>query len=194
MLNRFFKKNRGVLPYCLFFQLIMAPSLVFANPFMDSPEPEVVNRSMPQFIYEVDGTLMAQTSEITIMLEKKVSPPAKTEIGQEIKAPENEKASTGNDDGGTSSGQQNGQAPSAIGQTASALETSPSVEFYEELEDPFGPAKDDQIPELKDPFEGYNRFMFNVNEGLYDYVMEPVAKGMEVCGSRGPQDSDSQCL
>ena len=30
---------------------------------------------------------------------------------------------------------------------------------------------------VDDPFESYNRFMFDVNEGLYDYFIEPVARG-----------------
>lgn len=49
------------------------------------------------------------------------------------------------------------------------------TDSYEELIDPFAPEK--EAPELSDPFEGYNRFMFGINEGLYDYLVEPVSQG-----------------
>lgn len=164
------------LTFCLMLQLAGIPLSANANSLLDSPEPGHLGKSMPQFVYEVDGTLLAQTSEITILLEKKVSPgDIKKDINPET--PEDKKAS--NDAGleSTKSNLENGKNSEAIGQTASALETAPSSKFYEELEDPFGPPKEDGFPELKDPFEGYNRFMFNVNEHLYDYVMEPVARG-----------------
>jgi phospholipid-binding lipoprotein MlaA len=134
--------------------------------------------SLPQFVYEVDGTLVAQSSEITILLEKQL-PPDTAEKDSIPETPEVEKndnlSSQGNGSGTDKPG--TGKISDGIGQTVSTLETAPSVEFYEELEDPFGPAEGDEIPPLKDPFVGYNRFMFNVNEGLYDYVMEPLAKG-----------------
>ncbi len=42
---------------------------------------------------------------------------------------------------------------------------------FEDLEDPFG----SKSPiEMSDPFEDYNRFMFDFNEGFYDNLMEPV--------------------
>ena len=47
---------------------------------------------------------------------------------------------------------------------------------YKELEDPFGTPEED-IPELWDPFESHNRFMFNLNNTLYDYFGKHVAKG-----------------
>ena len=49
-----------------------------------------------------------------------------------------------------------------------------STDSYDELLDPFAPK--DEAPELSDPFEGYNRFMFGFNEGFYEYLMEPVAR------------------
>jgi phospholipid-binding lipoprotein MlaA len=43
------------------------------------------------------------------------------------------------------------------------------------IDDPF--AKDERpLPELSDPLEGYNRFMFKVNDKIYDYFFEPVAR------------------
>ena len=56
-------------------------------------------------------------------------------------------------------------------------EPSPSLDtFYKELEDPFGTPEED-IPEFWDPFESHNRFMFNLNNALYDYFGKHVAKG-----------------
>jgi phospholipid-binding lipoprotein MlaA len=157
-------------------QLAGVPFSANANSLPDSPEPGRLGKSMPQFVYEVDGTLLAQTSEITILLEKKVSPgDIKKDKNPEIL--DEKKASKNDDPESAGSDSDSGKDSEEIGQTASALETAPSVEFYEEMEDPFGPPEEDGFPELKDPFEGYNRFMFNVNEGLYDYVMEPVARG-----------------
>ena len=49
-----------------------------------------------------------------------------------------------------------------------------STDSYEELIDPFAPK--DAAPELSDPFEGYNRFMFEFNEGFYEHLLQPVAR------------------
>ena len=46
---------------------------------------------------------------------------------------------------------------------------------FEDLEDPF--ASESDAPDMPDPFEGYNRFMFDFNEGFYDNLMEPVVRG-----------------
>jgi phospholipid-binding lipoprotein MlaA len=32
-----------------------------------------------------------------------------------------------------------------------------------------------EYPPIEDPYEGYNRFMQGVNDGIYDYMVEPVA-------------------
>lgn len=176
MVKRLWQNKVTGLTFCLMSQLAVVPLTANANTLLDSPEPGHSGKSMPQFVYEVDGTLLAQTSEITILLEKKVSPgDIKKDLKPEI--PEEKKASKSEDLESYDSDAENEKSSEEIGQTASALETSPSVEFYEEMEDPFGPPKEDGFPELTDPFEGYNRFMFNVNENLYDYVMEPVARG-----------------
>ena len=47
---------------------------------------------------------------------------------------------------------------------------------YEDMEDPFAGNEKD-IPILSDPFEGYNRWMFRVNEAMYDNAVEPFVKG-----------------
>ena len=45
---------------------------------------------------------------------------------------------------------------------------------FDDLEDPF--ASKSPAPEMLDPFEDYNRFMFDFNEGFYDNIMEPVVR------------------
>lgn len=51
----------------------------------------------------------------------------------------------------------------------------PSNTVHYDLMDPFAPTK--QAPEISDPFEDYNRFMFGFNEGVYDNLLEPIARG-----------------
>ena len=45
---------------------------------------------------------------------------------------------------------------------------------FDDLEDPF--ALKSPAPEMSDPFEDYNRFMFDFNEGFYDDIMEPLVR------------------
>ena len=45
---------------------------------------------------------------------------------------------------------------------------------FDDLEDPFASKLD--APDMADPFEDYNRFMFDFNEGFYDDIMEPVVR------------------
>ena len=47
---------------------------------------------------------------------------------------------------------------------------------YEEMEDPFAGVEED-IPILADPLEGYNRWMFGINEAFYEHAMEPFVSG-----------------
>ena len=60
--------------------------------------------------------------------------------------------------------------------TQGTLRSSQDQGDYEELEDPFAGSSGD-IPILEDPLEGYNRWMFGVNETIYQNVLEPVARG-----------------
>lgn len=181
MVDKFWQKKCTGLVFCLMLQwvfILLTVNVPHANAVPAQKSVGKSGNALPQFVYEVDGTLLAQSSEITILLEKQI-PPDTDRKDAIPEAPEIEKkenlSSQGTgaitDESGT------GKISGGIGQTVSALETAPSVEFYEELEDPFGPAEGEEIPVLKDPFVGYNRFMFDVNEGLYDYVMEPLAKG-----------------
>ena len=45
---------------------------------------------------------------------------------------------------------------------------------FDDLEDPF--ASKSPAHEMLDPFEDYNRFMFDFNEGFYDDIMEPLVR------------------
>ena len=66
--------------------------------------------------------------------------------------------------------------PNSI-ETAQGTKRSPQkIEEYEDLEDPFAGNEKD-IPILSDPFEGYNRWMFGVNEAMYDNAVEPFVRG-----------------
>jgi len=46
---------------------------------------------------------------------------------------------------------------------------------FDDLKDPF--ASESDAPDMPDPFEDYNRFMFDFNEGFYDNLMEPIVRG-----------------
>jgi phospholipid-binding lipoprotein MlaA len=181
MVNRFWRnKNTGLLFYALMLNcafILLTVNVSYSNTLSAQENAGNKGNTLPQFVYDVDGTLLAQSSEITILLEKQL-PPSNDKIDVEPKVPEKEKKENLPQGAGASmEGVGSGKITGEVGQTVSALETAPSVEFYEELEDPFGPAEGEEIPVLTDPFVGYNRWMFNVNEGLYDYVMEPIAKG-----------------
>ena len=98
----------------------------------------------PNFITDIGEDIFAQTSEVTIKLEKRVP-----------RSPDNS---------------------SPIETAQGIVKSSQDPEDYEDLEDPFaGDTKD--LPIMTDPFEGYNRWMFGVNETIYDNLLEPVARG-----------------
>ena len=66
--------------------------------------------------------------------------------------------------------------PNSIETAQGTMRSSQDPEYYEDMEDPFAGTEKD-IPFLTDPLEGYNRWMFGVNDTLYDAVLEPVARG-----------------
>jgi len=45
---------------------------------------------------------------------------------------------------------------------------------FDESDDPFGDIHP-EYPPIEDPYESYNRFMQGVNDGMYDYMIEPVS-------------------
>jgi len=55
--------------------------------------------------------------------------------------------------------------------SSTSIRTSDS---FDDMRDPFASSSD--APDMSDPFEGYNRFMFDFNEGFYDNVMEPIVR------------------
>jgi phospholipid-binding lipoprotein MlaA len=160
----------------LMLQWAFLPLTVNANSIPVTQVASQSGNSLPQFIYEADGTLVAQTSEITILLEKEI-PPTTNQEEDKPEIPKKDESPPTGESGALTEGLNIEEKPADIGQTASSLERAPSVEFYEEMEDPFGPAAGEELPVLKDPFVGYNRWMFDVNENLYEYLMEPLAKG-----------------
>lgn len=99
----------------------------------------------PSFIADIGDNVFAQTSEVTIKLEKSIPRTTKDDS-------------------------------SSIETAQGTLKSSQDVEDYEDLEDPFAGDTAD-LPILTDPLEGYNRWMFGVNETIYDNVLEPVARG-----------------
>jgi len=68
------------------------------------------------------------------------------------------------------------ESSSPVEMTQGTLKSSQEPDDYENLEDPFAGSSGD-IPILSDPLEGYNRWMFGVNETIYQNVLEPVARG-----------------
>ena len=98
----------------------------------------------PDSIIQAGNNVFAQTSDVTIKLEKKLP-----KVVDEW--------------------------PNSIETAQGTMKSSQNVEDYEDFEDPFAGTEKD-IPILTDPLEGYNRWMFGVNEVLYDYAFEPVAK------------------
>ena len=99
----------------------------------------------PDSITQVGDNVFAQTTDVTIRLEKKLP-----KVVDEW--------------------------PNSIETAQGTMKSSQNVEDYDDMEDPFAGTEKD-IPILTDPLEGYNRWMFGVNEVLYDYALEPVARG-----------------
>ena len=99
---------------------------------------------LPSFTTEIGDDVVAQTSEVTIKLEKSIP--------------------------------KSFDDSSSVETAQGVVRSSQDPQTYEDLEDPFaGDAVD--LPIMTDPFEGYNRWMFGVNETIYDNVLEPVARG-----------------
>lgn len=103
------------------------------------------------FVSQAGDNVYAQTSDLTIKLEKRLPEEAEAEWPNSIKVV---------------------QDPLESSQDSEDYEN----EDYENMEDPFAGNEKD-IPILSDPLEGYNRWMFGVNETFYEYLFEPVAKG-----------------
>ena len=129
---------------------IAAFSLLFlfcAVSWAEVPGPD---SQTPNFVSDIGDDVFAQTSEITIKLEKSVPRSIETPSSNDSSSP-------------------------SVETTQGTLRSSQDPEDYEDMEDPFAGDTED-IPILTDPLEGYNRWMFGVNETIYDNVLEPVAR------------------
>jgi phospholipid-binding lipoprotein MlaA len=137
------KKNVQFISKTFFvvFLFLNVPSLSWASNFSMTLKDE----GSPDFITQLGDNVYAQTSDLTIKLEKKLP--------------------RADDDW-----------PNSIETAQGTMKSSQNIEGYKDMEDPFAGTEKD-IPILTDPLEGYNRWMFGVNEVLYDYALEPVAKG-----------------
>jgi len=65
--------------------------------------------------------------------------------------------------------------PNSIETAQGTMRSPQKIEEFEDMEDPFAGNEKD-IPILSDPFEGYNRWMFDVNDSLYDNAVEPFVR------------------
>jgi len=121
-------------------------------------------------------TLLVQSTEITINLEKRM--PSQSEASKKIASREVEKAK----DNGSSIiensqfAEENNEVSAENKIVPGTIELSEAEESFDDMEDPFA-EEEENIPVQKDPFESYNRWMYSVNEGIYDYFFEPVARG-----------------
>ncbi|MEK9629261.1 MAG: VacJ family lipoprotein [Nitrospinota bacterium] len=129
-----------------FFIAVIFLSLNCSSLWASNPQNASAKNGTPNFISNVGDNVVAQTSDVTIKLEKQLP------------------KSSGDD------------WPNSIETAQGTQRYSQDPDDYEGLEDPFAGAEED-IPILSDPFEGYNRWMFGINEAIYDYALEPVARG-----------------
>jgi phospholipid-binding lipoprotein MlaA len=126
--------------YFLFSALI----LFFLFSSFSWAEVTVSDSHFPKYVSDNSTSVLAQTSEVTIKLEKRFSRSTESFPSREA--------------------------------AQGAVRSSKDLDDFENIEDPFAGNSED-IPILTDPLEGYNRWMFGVNETIYDKVLEPVARG-----------------
>ena len=130
----------------------------------------------PNFITDIGEDIFAQTSEVTIKLEKRV--PRSPDNSSSIETAQGiVKSSQDPEDYKDLEDPFAGDTKDLPFETAQGIiKSSQDPQDYKDLEDPFaGDTKD--LPIMTDPFEGYNRWMFGVNETIYDNLLEPVARG-----------------
>ena len=132
------KTSKGFLLSVFFLVFWLAPFSLVSGADFDSEVPNFVTD-----ITEIGEDVFAQTSEVTIKLEKRI--PRSTD-------------------------------DSSIETAQGIVKSSQDPQDYEDMEDPFAGDSED-LPIMSDPLEGYNRWMFGVNETIYDNVLEPVARG-----------------
>jgi ABC-type transporter lipoprotein component MlaA len=133
-----------------------------------------LNKGSVEFVFMSQEA--SNASDVTIIMEKPIAPPPLA-------------GSYGNwrDMDWKDPFARNGSVRRLDRNNAKKLEPSMTLELFmpspvastdgsiDDLIDPFAPNV--SAPEMLDPFEDYNRFMFDFNEGFYDSVMEPVVRG-----------------
>ena len=144
-----------------FFIVAIFLALGFSDSWaINSETPKVKKQEESDFISSVDKVVLAQ--DVTIKLEKQA--PKKDEWPNYLK------------------GAQDSKENDFLVQdlnikkdvTIKLEKKLPNT--YEEMEDPFAGVEED-LPILSDPFEGYNRWMFGINEAFYENAMEPFVRG-----------------
>jgi phospholipid-binding lipoprotein MlaA len=190
------KTQKGqLLKYLLSFSISLVP---FVIPFLSfaggAPNLDLISSqksSLPGFVYEVGDNVFAQSSEVTIHLEKKIRYPKDTLSGQDgfvLDAdPDPRSWRLDLNDFHVPEGEYDYSEP-ASSPSALSFEGDVSAEGtsegssddvfadFDDLDDPFA-SDEEEVALADDPYEGYNRFMYSVNETIYDYFMEPLARG-----------------
>lgn len=143
---------------------------------------------------------LVQSSEVTINLEKRM--PSQSEVDKRVSSQEADKLFTNSivvdasepktpavesnaitvdakqaseSKAGANTSESTEMVPGTVS-LVEAKEVEVKEKSFKDMEDPFA-EKEAVIPVQKDPFEGYNRWMYSVNESIYDNFMEPVARG-----------------
>ena len=138
-----------------FFIAAIFLALNFSSSWASSFSSNVPENSTPNFISQISDEAFVQAADVTIKLEKEL--PKASDWPNSIETAPSD-------------------WPNSI-ETAQGTKRSPQkIEEYEDMEDPFAGNEKD-IPVLSDPFEGYNRWMFGVNEAMYDNAVEPFVRG-----------------
>ena len=138
-----------------FFIAAIFLALNFSSSWASSSTSKSPENSYPNFISPISDEAFVQAADVTIKLEKEL--PKASDWPNSIETAPSD-------------------WPNSI-ETAQGTKRSPQkIEEYEDMEDPFAGNEKD-IPVLSDPFEGYNRWMFGVNEAMYDNAVEPFVRG-----------------
>ncbi len=180
------KLKKYLLSFAVSIVTLTIPFFSFAGGVPSPDYSPRLNSSLPNFVFQVDDNVFAQSSEITIHLEKKMGPVGDPSSSPDKLTPDEDTGQPSwrmdrndfhvpegqeyNDDSGAAS---LSYTPSSAG---GASGESGDFADFDSLEDPFAINEPD-VPPLEDPYEGYNRFMYAVNDTIYDYFMEPVARG-----------------
>ena len=138
-----------------FFIAAIFLALNFSSSWASSSSSKLPENSTPNFISQISDEAFVQAADVTIKLEKEL--PKASDWPNSIETAPSD-------------------WPNSIETALGAKRSPQKIEEYEDMEDPFAGNEKD-IPLLSDPFEGYNRWMFGVNEAMYDNAVEPFVRG-----------------